>query len=68
VITPAQKAKRSQKVAEAVRRSEYWREQRDNAIRLAREEGMTLREIAKAANLSPEWVRRIAETSRSPSP
>jgi AcrR family transcriptional regulator len=36
------------------------RQELDDAIRGAREAGVSLRDIAKEAGLSPEWVRRIA--------
>lgn len=35
----------------------------EQAIREARAAGVPLRTIAEAANLSPEWVRRIASRS-----
>lgn len=37
----------------------------DALIAEGRQNGKTLREIAEAANLSPEWVRRIAEGTAS---
>lgn len=48
------------KVARAAHRSQMSRLQLDIAIREARAEGLSLRTIAKAAGLSPEWVRKIA--------
>ncbi len=49
-----------QKVARAARKAASAREDLDTAIREARAAGLPLRTIAKAAGLSPEWVRRIA--------
>jgi hypothetical protein len=49
-----------QKVARAARKAASARQELDTAIREARAEGLSLRSIAKAADLSPEWVRRIA--------
>jgi hypothetical protein len=49
-----------QKVARAARKVALARQELDVAIREAREAGLPLRTIATAANLSPEWVRKIA--------
>ncbi|HXH87245.1 MAG TPA: hypothetical protein VNI55_01380 [Gaiellaceae bacterium] len=49
-----------QKVARAARKAASARQELDTAIREARGAGLPLRTIAKAANLSPEWVRKIA--------
>jgi len=49
-----------QKVARAARKAASARQELDDAIREARAEGLPLRTIAKAAGLSPEWVRKIA--------
>lgn len=49
-----------QKVARAAAKAASARQDLDAAIRQAREEGLSLRTIAKAAGLSPEWIRRIA--------
>jgi hypothetical protein len=49
-----------QAVAAAAERSAAAREHLDAVIRDARSAGLPLRTIAKAAGLSPEWVRKIA--------
>jgi hypothetical protein len=49
-----------QKVERAAFRSVSARSALHLAIREARAEGLPLRTIAKAAGLSPEWVRRIS--------
>jgi ribosome-binding protein aMBF1 (putative translation factor) len=49
-----------QKVARAARKAASARADLDDAIREARAAGLSLRTIAAAANLSPEWVRKIA--------
>ena len=48
------------KVAKAAHNAQMSRRQLDIAIREARAAGLSLRTIAKAADLSPEWVRKIA--------
>ncbi len=48
------------KVARAARKAASARAELDTAIREARTAGLPLRTIAKAAGLSPEWVRKIA--------
>jgi DNA-binding Lrp family transcriptional regulator len=48
-------------VARAARKAALARQGLDETIRQARAAGLSLREIAKAANLSPEWVRRISQ-------
>ncbi len=50
-----------QKVARAARKAASAREDLNVAIREARAAGLPLRTIATAANLSPEWVRRISQ-------
>lgn len=47
-------------VAAAAELAATSRAELDSAIRRARTAGMPLRAIAKAAGLSPEWVRKIA--------
>lgn len=49
-----------QKIVRAARKSALARQELDQAIRDARTAGLSLRTIARAADLSPEWVRRIA--------
>jgi DNA-binding Lrp family transcriptional regulator len=49
------------KVATAARKAAVSRQALDDAIREARGAGLSLRAIASAAGLSPEWVRRICE-------
>ena len=49
-----------QKVANAASKAALARQRLDDAIREAKAAGLPLRTIAKAAGLSPEWVRRIA--------
>jgi hypothetical protein len=49
-----------QKVERAARKAALSRQELDDAIREARSAGLSLRTIAKAAGLSPEWVRKIA--------
>lgn len=49
-----------QKVAKAAAKSAAARQELDAAIRAARAEGVPLRALATAANLSPEWVRKIS--------
>jgi DNA-binding Lrp family transcriptional regulator len=51
------------KVRRAAAKAAQARHGLDEAIREARAAGLSLREIAKAAGLSPEWVRRIAQGS-----
>lgn len=52
-----------QKVARAAAKAAQARQDLDTAIREARAAGLSLRTIATAAGLSPEWVRRIAAES-----
>ena len=63
-MTPEQKVLRAtyaeQKVARAAYTAANARTNLDAAIREARAAGLPLRTIAKAAGLSPEWVRKIA--------
>jgi hypothetical protein len=55
-----------QKVSRAAQKAASARDDLDNAIREARTAGLSLRTIAKAAGLSPEWVRKICGESRDP--
>lgn len=48
------------KVARAARKAELARQELDAQIRAARAAGVSLREVAKAAGMSHESVRRIA--------
>lgn len=48
-----------QKVSRAADKAALARQGLDDAIREARAAGLPLRTIAKAAGLSPEWIRRI---------
>ena len=48
------------KVAKAAEKATLAREALDDAIYEARAAGLPLRTIAKAAGLSPEWIRQIA--------
>jgi lambda repressor-like predicted transcriptional regulator len=43
------------------RRSEVARATLDTAIRDARTEGLSLRQIGVAVGMSPEWIRQICE-------
>lgn len=55
------RAEHERRLRRAVKRLDDAAEARDEAILAAREDGLSLREIASAVGLSPEWVRRIAE-------
>jgi hypothetical protein len=52
-----------QQVARAAVKAARARHDLHAAIRAARDAGLSLRAIADAADLSPEWVRRIANAS-----
>jgi hypothetical protein len=55
-----------EKVAAAAANAAVARADLNTAIREARNEGLSLRAIAKAAGLSPEWVRKIANEGATP--